>query len=46
MGGLPEGVVLGGEGQRGKNQDNYNSIINTIYLKKFLGPHSRKDYCV
>ena len=27
---LREWQVLGGEGQRGKNQDNYNSIISKI----------------
>ena len=30
-GSLPEGVgALGGAGQRGKTQDNYNSIMNKI----------------
>ena len=27
------GAVLGGGGQRGKNQDNFNSIINKIIFK-------------
>ena len=28
--------ILGGGGQRGKNWDNYNSIIYKIYLKKLF----------
>ena len=34
QGGLLEGMGVPGGGQRGENQDNYNSIINKIHCKK------------
>ena len=38
VGGLPDGVgqVLGGAGERRKNQDNCNSIVNKIKKEKYM----------
>ena len=47
---LREWVVLGGGGQKGKNSDNCNSIINKIFLIKELigkeGPGSLFPFCL